>query len=76
MEKKYVSVNVDVDKDGVIRPLRILWDDGRQWEVAKVLHTCAASHYEFEGIRYTVIVGRAVKYLYRGGQRWYVGLSP
>ena len=43
MEKKYVSVNVDVDEDGVIRPLKILWDDGRQWEVAKVLHTCTAS---------------------------------
>ena len=71
MEKKYVSVNIDVDKDGVIRPLRILWDDGRQWEVTKVLHTCTASHHEFEGIRYTIIVGRAVKYLYRDGQRWY-----
>lgn len=76
MEKKYVSVNVDVDEDGVICPLRILWDDGRQWEVSKVLHTCTASHHKFEGIRYTIIVGRAVKYLYRDGQRWYVGLSP
>ena len=33
MQKKYVSVNADVDTDGVIRPLRIVWDDGRQWEV-------------------------------------------
>ena len=59
-----------------IRPLRILWDDGRQWEVTKVLHTCTASHNEFEGIRYTIKIGRAVKYLYRDGQRWYVDQGP
>jgi hypothetical protein len=30
MRKKYVPVNAEVDTDGVIRPLFILWDDGRQ----------------------------------------------
>ena len=44
MQKKYVSVNAEVDTDGVIRPLLIRWHDGRQWEVTKVLHTCTASH--------------------------------
>jgi len=38
MQKKYVSVNAEVDTDGVIRPLFIRWHDGRQWEVTKVLH--------------------------------------
>ena len=66
----------EVDTDGVIRPLLIRWHDGRQWEVTKVLHTCTASHDEFEGIRYTVKIGRAVKYLYREGRRWYVDRSP
>ena len=37
MQKKYVSVNAEVDTDGVIRPLLIRWHDGRQWEVTKVL---------------------------------------
>ena len=54
MQKKYVSVSAEVDTDGVIRPLLIRWHDGRQWEVTKVLHTCTASHDEFEGVRYTV----------------------
>lgn len=76
MQKKYVSVNAEVDTDGVIRPLLIRWHDGRQWEVTKVLHTCTASHDEFEGVRYTVKIGRAVKYLYREGRRWYVDRSP
>lgn len=57
MQKKYVSVNAEVDTDGVIRPLLIRWHDGRQWEVTKVLHTCTASHDEFEGVRYTVKIG-------------------
>ena len=34
MQKKYVSVNAEVDTDGVIRPLLIRWHDGRQWEVS------------------------------------------
>ena len=28
MQKKYVSVNAEVDTDGVIRPLLIRWHDG------------------------------------------------
>lgn len=35
MQKKYVSVNAEVDTDGVIRPLLIRWHDGRQWEVQR-----------------------------------------
>ena len=27
---------------------------------------------EFEGIRYTVLIGSAEKYIYRTGNRWYV----
>ena len=61
MQKKYVSVSAEVDTDGVIRPLLI---------------RCTASHDEFEGVRYTVKIGRAVRYLYREGQRWYVDRSP
>ncbi len=76
MQKKYVAVNVEVDTDGVVYPIRIMWDDGRQWEVKKVLHTCTSAYNDFEGIRYTVKIGRAVKYIYREGQRWYVDSSP
>ena len=35
-----------------------------------------ASHNEFDGIRYTIKIGRAVKYLYRDGRRWYVDYGP
>lgn len=73
MQKQYVNVNIRVDADGVMQPNRIVWSDGRQWDIARVLHTCTSAHNEFEGIRYTVKIGRAVKYLYRDSQGWYVG---
>ncbi len=76
MQKYYVTVEHIEDTDGIIIPTRILWNDGRRWEIKKVLHTCIASHNEFEGIRYTIKIGRAEKYLYRDGQRWYVDYSP
>ena len=76
MQKKYVSVSAEVEYGRRDPPALIRWHDGRQWEVTKVLHTCTASHDEFEGVRYTVKIGRAVRYLYREGQRWYVDRSP
>ena len=76
MQKYYVTVEHIEDTDGIIIPTRILWNDGRRWEIKKVLHTCISSHNEFEGIRYTIKIGRAEKYLYRDGQRWYVDYSP
>ncbi len=76
MHKYYVRVEYSTDSDGIISPTAILWDDGRRLEIRKVLHTCIASHNEFEGIRYTIKIGRAEKYLYRDGQQWYVGCSP
>lgn len=42
MNKYYVNVEVFTDADGVIIPTKILWDDGRQWDIKKVLHTCVA----------------------------------
>ena len=76
MQKYYVTVEHIEDTDGIIIPTRIRWNDGRHWKISKVLHTCIASHNEFEGIRYTIKIGRAEKYLYRDGQRWYVDYSP
>ena len=76
MQKYYVSVETIIDSDGIKLPTRICWNDGRCWDIKKVLHTCTASHNELEGIRYTIKIGRTEKYLYREGQQWYVDYSP
>ena len=76
MQKVFVTVQCSFDPDGVMMPTSIRWADGRCWKINKVLHTCTASHHEFKGIRYTIIIGSVEKYLYRDGQQWYVGCSP
>ena len=71
MERIFVKVDYQVLAGGAIRPIRIYWHDGRTWEIKKTLHSCASED-SFKGIRYTVLIGSAEKYLYRIGDKWYV----
>ena len=71
MKRIYVKVDYQVLVGGAIRPVRIHWYDGRTWEIKKTLHSCASVD-DFEGIRYTVLIGNAEKYLYRIDDKWYV----
>ena len=72
MEKVYVGVKCDVYPDGTVLPVGIRWPDGRCWKISRVLHVSRPAEEEFEGIRYTVLIGSAEKYIYRSGNRWYV----
>ena len=69
-----ISVQVDCERTetGEERPRRIRWADGRVFAVDRISHTCASPDGEYAGIRYTVLVGRRERYLYRDGDRWYV----
>ena len=58
MEKVFVKVRCSHLPDGTIRP--------------RTIHVAAPADHEFEGIRYTVLIGSAEKYIYRTGNRWYV----
>ena len=75
MRKQYVSVESICYPDGSIRPMRIIWEDGRTWEITRVLHMAEPVTDEFEGIRYTILIGSAEKYIYRSGLKWYVIVS-
>ena len=72
MEKRFVNVRCDHYQDGTIRPRQIIWDDGKTWEIKRTLHVAEPVENEFEGIRYTVLIGSAEKYIYRIGTKWYV----
>lgn len=72
MEKRFVNVRCDHYTDGTIRPRQIIWDDGRTWEIKRTIHVAEPVENEFEGIRYTVLIGSAEKYIYRIGTKWYV----
>ena len=66
MNRTFVRVECLVLEDGSAQPKKIIWLDGR------IIHSCPASNGEYEGIRYTVLIGSAEKYLYQLDARWYV----
>lgn len=41
--KAYVSVNLDVDEEGVIRPRLIRWNNGLIFQIDQILYKCRAS---------------------------------
>ena len=72
MKKEPVTVVADKLPDGMLIPKAVLWKDGRRFEVTRVLYYSASPTGEYDGIRYTVIIGSAEKYIYRVNHKWYV----
>lgn len=72
MNRTFVRVECLVLEDGSAQPKKIIWLDGREFNILRVIHSCPASNGEYEGIRYTVLIGSAEKYLYQLDSRWYV----
>lgn len=71
MNKVPVEVEIEDRSDGEIIPRAIIWNDGRRFPISRVLYHGASSANEYEGIRYTVIIGSAEKYIYRVNHEWY-----
>jgi hypothetical protein len=75
-EKRYVDVVSLTTADGRVTPLEVRWEDGRRFEVDKVLDRRPARSLKTggTGMRYTVRVGGRTTYLfyddYRGA--WFV----
>ena len=72
--KAYVSVNLDVDEDGVIYPRYIRWSNGKLFQIDQLLYKCraASSKVSGGGIRYTVLIQGRQAYLYHEGNKWFV----
>ena len=72
--KAYVSVNVDIDKEGCIYPRFILWQDGLIFQIDQVLYKCRAASKKVGGggIRYTVMIRGKESYLFHEGDKWFV----
>ena len=71
MSKKCVGVLCEFKTDGTCIPRSVRWHDDSEWPIKKVTHVCTSPD-EFEGIRYTVIIGSAERYLFKVDNRWYV----
>ena len=54
--KAYVSVNLDVDQEGVFYPHFIRWENGLIFQIDQILYKCRAASKKVGGggIRYTV----------------------
>lgn len=72
--KAYVSVTLDVDEEGTIRPRRIRWRNGRVFEIDQLMYKCRASSKKVGGggIRYTVMIHGKEAFLFHEGDKWFV----
>lgn len=72
--KAYVSVNLDVDKEGEFYPRLIRWDNGLVFQIEQILYKCRASSKKVGGggIRYTVMIKGKETFLFREGEKWFV----
>lgn len=74
MRKVYVDVTLKQDKYGTIIPLSVTWEDGRRYEIDRVLDVrrAAATKVGGTGTRFTVRILGKVTYLFDDGERWFV----
>jgi len=72
--KVYVAVELTIDEAGVMHPQRIVWEDGRKFEITSIpdVRRAASLKAGGSGIRYTCHVGRKDTYLYYEDPKWFV----
>ena len=72
--KHYVQVLARTDEDGFITPVSITWDDGRTFDIDRVLDRRQAASLKVggTGLRYLVRIGHATTYLFYENPRWFV----
>ena len=72
--KAYVSVNLDVDEEGVCHPRFIRWENGLVFQIDQILYKCRAASKKVGGggIRYTVMIRGRESYLFQEGNKWFV----
>lgn len=72
--KVFVKVLAEFDETGRLRPRSIVWEDGRQYAIDRVLDICQGVSLKAGGcgIRYTCrIAGRQV-FLFQDENRWFM----
>ncbi len=74
VRKVFVSVLAQFDEDGNIYPVNITWENGRKYEIDKVIDVRRACAMKVGGtaIRYTVRIGSKITYLFEDEGKWFV----
>ncbi|MCL1912320.1 MAG: hypothetical protein FWG10_00200 [Eubacteriaceae bacterium] len=72
--KKFVAVDARFSEEGELAPLAIYWEDGRKYEIDKILDKRRAASLKAGGIgvRYTVRINGQSRFLWYEEPRWFV----
>lgn len=75
--KKHVAVKAIFEEDGQIKPIEILWEDGRVFPIDRVLDRRPAASLKVggAGMRYTCRIGRNQTYLFLDNDGWFVEMK-
>lgn len=73
-KKRYVDVVALHREDGSVRPLSIVWEDGRRFKVDRILDTRRAASLKVggTGVRYLVRIRDRDTFLFYENPRWFV----
>ena len=74
MPKKYVEVGAVHRTDGQILPVLLWWEDGRSYQIDRVLDIRRAASLKAggNGIRYVCLIQGRRRHLYYENPRWFV----
>ena len=72
--KEYVSVEMSVDVCGRVHPTAIIWEDGKRFEIDRILDIRPSTSQKGGGIgtRFTCRIRGLERYLYWENPRWFV----
>ncbi|HHW90117.1 MAG TPA: hypothetical protein GX745_04355 [Clostridiales bacterium] len=73
--KKFVEVIAKYNQEGQIRPLKIIWEDGRVFDIQRITDIRPAASLKAGGVglRYTCIISRKKVYLFLENNQWFIG---
>ena len=71
--KRYISVVQRVDKEGRITPISIVWDDGKEYSIDRILEIRnSVSQVGGGGVLYQWRIAGNIRNLYYERMRWFV----
>lgn len=73
--KVYVEVIADFSSDGRLRPIQLVWENGRSYRIDRILRSDRRESLKAggTGIRYVCsILGQTMELYYEGEGRWFV----
>lgn len=72
--KVYIEVIAKYNQEGQVRPLKIVWEDGRVFEISRITDIRPAASLKSGGIglRYTCIINTKPVYLFLDDNKWFI----